>query len=154
MKLSKRLKAISDLVEPYSIIIDVGSDHAYLDIYLNLYKNCECLAIDKSNYCVQTAKKNAELYKAKIKSIQNDGLKNIKLKDEIIIISGMGTKNIIKILNDNITNDLILSSHTNILDLKKFLLNKNYIIDKEINVSDGKEYTILYAKYGKIRTTN
>lgn len=75
MKLSKRLKAISDLVEPYSSIIDVGSDHAYLDIYLNLYKNCECLAIDKSNYCVQTAKKNAELYKAKIKSIQNDGLK-------------------------------------------------------------------------------
>lgn len=47
-------------------------------------------------------------------------LKNIKLKDEIIIISGMGTRNIIKILNDNITNDLILSSHTNILDLKSF----------------------------------
>ncbi len=151
MKLSKRLKAISDLVQPGSNIIDVGSDHAYLDIYLNLYKNCTCLAIDKSYCCTQTARKNAEIYNANITAIQNDGLKNINLNDEIIIISGMGTKNIIKILDKNIKNDLILSSHTNILMLKNFLKSKNYNIEKELIISDGKTYNIIYAKYGGMK---
>ena len=34
MKLSRRLQAISDLINPNSKIIDVGADHAFLDIYL------------------------------------------------------------------------------------------------------------------------
>ena len=121
MKLSKRLKAISDLIEPNKKIIDVGSDHAFLDIYLNKYKNCQCLAIDKSKHCTETAIKNAKKYEANITAITNNGLNNIKLKDEIIVISGMGTKNMIDILNFNLENDLILSSHTNIDDLKNFL---------------------------------
>ena len=58
----------------------------------------------------------------------------------------MGTKNIIKILNFDIHNDLIISSHTNIEDLKEFLISKNYKIEKEISVNDKKDYTIIYAK--------
>lgn len=147
MKLSKRLKAISDLINPNSNIIDVGSDHAFLDIYLNKYKNCNCLAIDKSKYCTITALNNANKYEANIKAITNDGLNGIKLNDEIIVISGMGTKNIIKILNFEINNDLILSSHTNIEDLKSFLNEKNYYIHKEVIITDGKTYNIIYAKH-------
>ncbi len=146
MKLSKRLMAICDLIKPNSKIIDVGSDHAFLDIYLNKYKNCQCLAIDKSKHCTKTAINNAIKYQADIKAITNDGLKNINLKDEIIVISGMGTRNIIKILNFDIKNDLILSSHTNIDDLKTFLKDKNYSIYKEVIIEDGKTYDIIYAK--------
>ena len=147
MKLSKRLKAISDLIEPNKKIIDVGSDHAFLDIYLNKYKNCQCLAIDKSKHCTETAIKNAKKYEANITAITNNGLNNIKLKDEIIVISGMGTKNMIDILNFNLENDLILSSHTNIDDLKKFLKSKQYYIHKEVNIKERKTYNIIYAKY-------
>ena len=114
MKLSKRLKAISDLIPDDSFVIDVGSDHAFLDIYLNKYKNCQCLAIDKSKYCTETALANALKYDSEIMAITNDGLNGISLNDEIIVISGMGTRNIVKILDFDITNDLILSSHTNI----------------------------------------
>ena len=146
MKLSKRLKAISDLIEPNSKVIDVGADHAFLDIYLNLYKNCQCLAIDKSKYSTKTAIDNALKYKADIKTITNDGLKNIKLNDEIIVISGMGTRNIMKILNFDLKNDLILSSHTNIEDLKEFLKNKEYYIYKEVIVEEYKTYDVIYAK--------
>lgn len=148
MKLSKRLQTICDLINENSKIIDVGSDHAFLDIYLNKYKNCECLAIDKSKFCTITAIQNAQKYEANITAITNDGLNNIKLNDEIIVISGMGTRNIIKILNFDITNDLILSSHTNIDDLKDFLKSKNYYIDKEVIIEDGKTYDIICAKYG------
>ena len=146
MKLSRRLQAISDLINPNSKIIDVGADHAFLDIYLNIYKNCQCLAIDKSKYCTKTAVENAKKYKANIEAITNDGLNNIKLNNETIVISGMGTKNIIKILNFNITNDLILSSHTNIDELKEFLKEKNYYIYKEVIIEDGKTYDVIYAK--------
>ena len=147
MKLSKRLKAISDLIPANSKIIDVGSDHAFLDIYLNKYKNCQCLAIDKSKYCTETAINNAYKFEANIKAITNDGLTDITLHNEIIVISGMGTRNIIKILNFDITNDLILSSHTNIDDLKKFLEKKEYYIYKELIIEDGKTYNIIYAKH-------
>ncbi len=146
MKLSKRLKAISDLIPANSNVIDVGADHAFLDIYLNKYKNCKCLAIDKSKYCTNTAISNAKKYHANITAITNDGLNNINLNDEIIVISGMGTKNIQKILNFDLQNDLILSSHTNIEDLKHFLQTKNYFIYKELIIEDGKTYNIIYAK--------
>ena len=147
MKLSKRLKAISDLINPNSKVIDVGSDHAFLDIYLNKYKNCQCLAIDKSKYCTETAINNAIKFEANIKAITNNGLNGIILDNEIIVISGMGTRNIIKILNFDITNDLILSSHTNIYDLKEFLKEKEYYIYKELIIEDGKTYNIIYAKH-------
>ena len=147
MKLSKRLKAISDLINSNSKVIDVGSDHAFLDIYLNKYKNCQCLAIDKSKYCTETAINNARKFEANIKAITNDGLNGITLNNEIIVISGMGTRNIIKILNFDITNDLILSSHTNIDDLKEFLNEKEYYIYKELIIEDGKTYNIIYAKH-------
>lgn len=147
MKLSKRLQAICDLIPNGSHIIDVGSDHAFLDIYLNKYKNCECLAIDKSPHCTKTAIENAKKYEAHIQTLTNDGLTNINLNNEIIVISGMGTRNIQKILNFNIQNDLILSSHTNIEELKLFLKNKNYYIYKELSITDGKTYNIIYAKH-------
>ena len=146
MKISKRLKAISDLIKENSNVVDVGADHAFLDIYLNLYKNCQCLAIDKSKYSVQMAKENIKKYKANIKAITNDGLIGIKLKDEIIVISGMGTRKIKKILNFDIKNDLIISTHTNIEELKQFLKEKSYKICKELIVEDGKTYNIIYAK--------
>ena len=147
MRLSKRLKAISDLINPNSKVIDVGSDHAFLDIYLNKYKNCQCLAIDKSKYCTETAINNAIKFEANIKAITNNGLNGIILDNEIIVISGMGTRNIIKILNFDIINDLILSSHTNIYDLKEFLKEKEYYIYKELIIEDGKTYNIIYAKH-------
>ena len=146
MKLSKRLKALSDFIPNESHVIDVGADHAYLDIYLNLYKKCDCLALDKSKCCVKTASENAKKYTANIKVAINDGLKGIPLNNEIIVISGMGTKNIIKILSIDINNDLVLSSHTDINLLKEFLNSKSYNIVKEITINDGKIYNIIYAK--------
>ena len=46
IKISKRLEAISSLVPINTNIIDVGCDHAYLDIYLTLNNSNKCLATD------------------------------------------------------------------------------------------------------------
>lgn len=146
MKLKPRLKAIADLIEDNSKIIDVGADHGLLDIYLSKYKNCTCLATDISPKCIERAILNSIKYKATILTKVNNGLENLKLNNEIIIISGMGTRLIKKILNREIKNELIISSHTNIEELKEFLIQKNYKIIKEKKVIEKKEYTIIQAK--------
>ena len=146
LKIKPRLLKICELIEPNSKIIDVGADHALLDIYLNKYKNCTCLAIDISEKCIEKAKENIIKYEANVETKVNDGLKNIKLKDEIIVISGMGTKTIKEILDTDIKNDLLLVSHTKINELKEFLKEKNYQITIEKEIFDKKKYTIIYAK--------
>ena len=146
MKLKPRLKAIADLIEENSKIIDVGADHGLLDIYLSKYKNCTCLATDISQKCIERAILNSIKYNTTILTKVNNGLENLNLTDEIIVISGMGTRLIKKILKKEIKNDLIISSHTNIEELKEFLMNKNYNIINEIKIKEKKEYTIIYAK--------
>lgn len=146
MKLKPRLQAIADLIEENTKIIDVGADHGLLDIYLSKYKNCTCLATDISPKCIERAVLNSIKYKTTILTKVNNGLENLKLTNEIIVISGMGTRLIKKILDREIKNDLIISSHTNIDELKEFLKLKNYKIKKEIKVKEKKDYTIIYAK--------
>ena len=68
LKLKPRLLEICNLIEPNSKVIDVGADHALLDIYLNKYKNCSCLAIDISKECVIRAVKNSIKYDANIQN--------------------------------------------------------------------------------------
>ena len=154
MKLSKRLKAICDFVPENTKIIDIGADHALVDIYLTKYKNCDCLATDISKNAIENALKNIKKYEANVKTKITDGLNDIKLKNEIIIISGMGTPNIIKILNKKITNDIIISTHNKIPTLRKFMQKKGYHITKEIAVFDKHYYVITYYKYGKKKTNN
>lgn len=149
MKLKPRLQAIADLIEENSKIIDIGADHGLLDIYLAKYKNCSCLATDISAKCIEKAIENANKYQVSIKTKVTDGLEGINLNDEIIIISGMGTRLIKRILNKKITNDLIILSHTNIEELKEFLEDINYKIIKEITAKEKKEYKIIYAKTTK-----
>ena len=146
MKLKPRLQAIADLIEKKSKVIDVGADHGLLDIYLSKYKNCTCLAIDISPKCIERAVLNSIKYNTTILTKVNNGLENLNLNDEIVVISGMGTRLIKKILNISLSNDLIISSHTNIEELKEFLENKNYKIVTEKKVNDKKQYTIIYAK--------
>lgn len=146
MKLSKRLKAICDMVPFASSVIDIGTDHGYVPIYLNKFKKCNCLATDISENSLNKAKKNALKSSANINFLLTNGLENINLKSEIIIISGMGTQNILKILDKNLTNDLIISTNNDVKTLKKELDKKFYYIHEEKIVEEHKIYNIIYFK--------
>ena len=146
MKLKPRLLEIANLISNNSKVIDVGCDHALLDIYLTNYKNCTCLGIDKSKKCIERAIENASKYNSTVLLKVNDGLNNLKLNDEIIVISGMGTKSIKKILDIDLKNDLIIVTHTDTNELKQFLKYKNYDITLEKEIYDKHKYTIICAK--------
>ncbi|MCI9585912.1 MAG: SAM-dependent methyltransferase [Bacilli bacterium] len=154
MKLTKRLQAICDLIDEGSRVIDVGADHALVDIYLTKYKNCKCIATDISENCIQKAKENIKKNNLNIQTIVTDGLNNINLKDEKIIIAGMGAHTILKILNKNITNDLIISAHTDIPLLRKEIQKKGYYIENEKVIHEKHYYVITYYKYGKGKKQN
>lgn len=158
--ISERLKAIASLVHNGENVIDIGCDHGLLDIYLTLHNNNKCIASDINENALNQAKKNINKYNLenKIKTILSDGLNNIEINEKsTIIISGMGTSNIIKIVNkidDQYLNDLIISSHNEYEILRKEL-SKKYIIVDEIIVKDkNKFYLILklnkgHKKYNK-----
>ena len=119
MNLSKRLQAVATLVDIKSRVIDVGCDHAYLDIYLTLNNENKCIASDINKNALDIAKKNIKKYnlEEKIETKLTNGLTGIRVrKTDNIVISGMGTFTILDILKTNkLSNTLIISSNNNIL---------------------------------------
>lgn len=154
MKLSKRLQTIADMVDIGSNVYDIGCDHAYLDIYLaNL--GFKCTAIDSRDVVVQNAKKNVieSGLEKQIDVILNDGLKNIKIEtNDVVILAGLGTKSILEIIDDQFIENLIVQSNDDLYLLRKTLNQRNYYItDEKIVFENNKYYIIIKFKLGKVR---
>ena len=153
MNLSKRLEAVATLVDIGAKVIDVGCDHAYLDIYLTLNNDNKCIATDINENALSMAKTNIKKYKLsrKIKTILTDGLNDIDVeKSDNIVICGMGTNTILDILNtDKLSDVLIISTNNHVEILREEVIKKGYYIDTEIFLIDkNKPYIIIKFKKG------
>lgn len=149
--LSLRLKTVASFVPENSEIINVGTDHALLEIFLAQSKNVNSIGIDISPVSVYRAKKNIarEGLEKKVRILQNDGLKEIIIDNKIITISGLGTQTILNILKDVSGNDLIIQSNNNLYELRKKICQKGYYIYDEKAIYDKRWYVIIYFKAGK-----
>lgn len=157
MKLNKRLTAIAKCVGDNSNVIDVGCDHALLDIYLVLNKkNVNCIASDVKEGPLEQAKKNIDKYKLydNIKLRLGNGIEPIDNTIDTIVISGMGGNTIIDILCDGKSflshvKKIIVSPNSDIYKFRKFVNRINFRIDYEEVVEDnGKFYPIIVLKKG------
>lgn len=155
MKINKRLKAIADLIDYDTNVIDVGCDHALLDIYLTINGRNKCIASDINKNALENAIKNIKKYNLnnKIETIISNGLENIKIpNNNTIIISGMGTNTIIKILeNTDIKkiDNLIIQSNNQLYLLRKKLVKLGFYIVKEIVIKEKNiYYDIIKLKKG------
>ena len=150
--ISKRLNVIASLVDS-NRIIDIGCDHALLDIYLT-NKGINCVAIDNKETVLDKARENIKKNNLldKIKIICSNGLENYNvLGNENVIIAGMGTNTILNILQNkkfNKINTLIIQSNNNLYELRKKICKLGYYIDKEIVIFDKKYYNIIRFKRG------
>jgi len=150
--LSKRLKAICSLVEEQNVI-DIGCDHALLDIYLTI-NGKNCVAIDNKESVLKYARENIEKYNltGKIKVILSNGLNDCQInKNETVVISGMGTNTIIEILKNPkfmYINTLIIQSNNELEKLRKYLVQIGYYIENELVVFEKKYYVIMKLKRG------
>ena len=159
MILSKRLEAVATLVDIGARVIDIGCDHAYLDIYLTLNNDNICIATDINKNALDMAKKNIKKYKLqdKIETVLTDGLTDIEVKEkDNIVISGMGTHTILDILKTNtLSETLIISSNNDIEILREEVIKLGYIVESEIFLIDKeKPYIIIkfikgYKRYSK-----
>ncbi len=162
IKLSKRLEAISSLVPVDAKVIDVGCDHALLDIYLYQNKiSKKIIATDVNENALGNAKDNIKKLKLDndIETRLGNGLDPLKENDDIdtIIMAGMGAHTIIGILKNNYhklknINNIIIQSNTKLFFLRKEMMKLNYKIDNELMVLDNKKtYTIIKYIKGKQR---
>ena len=135
------------MIEKGSKVIDVGCDHALLDIYLAMMKNCCCIAADINSNALAQAKYNIKRFGAKnIDTVLTDGLTGIDVQDDdIIVISGMGAATIEHILSSSdSSNTLIISSHNDWEMVRKTVVALKYKIEEEKFVIDkGKGYIII-----------
>ena len=148
---SKRLLEIASLVPVHSTVVDVGCDHGLLDIYLTLHRNCKCTASDINENCLKSARENIKKYSLteKIKVVTSDGLDNVKYKkSDYIIIAGMGTNTILKILENHDLDNVIIQTNTDLFDFRETITD-NYIIEDEKVVKErGIYYVIMKLRKG------
>lgn len=162
MKINARLKKIGDLVEANSFCLDIGCDHALLDIYLvNQNKNIKAIASDIASGPVEQAKQNIkrEHLENEIEVRLGDGLSTYSEEVNTAIISGMGGRTIIGICKNNYKifkkiDTYILSPNNYQEDVKRFMCKNGYYIENEEFVKDKKFiYQILIFKKGKRKYT-
>ena len=158
MKINARLKKIGDLVEANSTCLDVGCDHALLDIYLlKLNKNIKAIASDINERPLKSAEENIKREKlnGKIELRLGDGLNTYTNDVNTVIISGMGGRNIIGILKNNLKvlkkiDTLIISPNNYQEEVKRYLTKNKFYISNEEFVKDKKFiYQIIIFKKGK-----
>ena len=153
---SNRIKLIASYIDENDKVLDVGTDHALLPIYL-VKNNITNLAdgSDISEKVLDSAKRNVkELgYENIINLFISDGLKNISVeKYNTLVVAGMGYSTIKNILQSNkldTINKLILQSNNHVEDLRRFLNQINYKIISEDCLKDKSiNYTLILAEKG------
>ena len=156
VKLSERLKLIASFIPDNVYLIDVGCDHALLDIYLvQTKKSIKVIASDINEKPLQGAAENIKKYGLldKIELIQSDGLKQISDKVDTIVISGMGGILISEILDKkylgNIKN-IILAPNNEFPTVRKTLYKNGFSLEQEILIREKNiTYLVIKALKGK-----
>ena len=155
--LSKRLLSLTKYIDKTDRLIDIGCDHALLDIYI-IKNNIagSMIASDVHENALSAGIKNIKLNRLskKIDTRLGSGLEVLTDKDDIntILISGMGSSTIIDIVNNpyiNNINKLIIQSNNDHELLRKTLTSMGYMItDEEYLVDNKKHYINIVFKKG------
>ena len=162
IKLSKRLQLVASIVPDNSCVIDVGCDHALLDIYLaTTLTNIKILATDINQNPLKSAKINIKKYnlEEKIKIEQKNGIENLDKSIDTVIIAGMGGILISDILKNkkNLKNvdTIIVAPNNDFSSVRKTLIKNSYYIEKEeLIIEKEKVYLVIKAVRGKSKKIN
>ena len=160
--ISKRLELVASFVPQGSILLDVGSDHAYLPIELVEKGQIErAIAGEVVEGPYQSAVKNVEAHglKEKIQVRLANGLAAFEEEDQVtvITIAGMGGRLIATILEeglDKLSNiqRLILQPNNREDDLRIWLQEHGFrIVAESILEEAGKFYEILVVEAGQMK---
>ena len=160
--ISKRLELVASFVPQGAILLDVGSDHAYLPIELVERGQIEgAIAGEVVEGPYQSAVKNVEAHglKEKIQVRLANGLAAFEETDQVsvITIAGMGGRLIARILEEGLyklanVGRLILQPNNREDDLRIWLQDNGFqIVAESILEEAGKFYEILVVEVGQMK---
>ena len=163
--ISKRLELVASFVPQGAILLDVGSDHAYLPIELIERGQIEsAIAGEVVEGPYQSAVKNVEAHglKEKIQVRLANGLAAFEEADQIsvITIAGMGGRLIARILEEGLdkladVERLILQPNNREDDLRIWLQDHGFeIVAESILEESGKFYEILVVEAGQMKLSS
>lgn len=153
--LTPRLRMIASLVPECSTVCDIGTDHAYVAIYLAKKGIAEkIIAADIKRGPLLQAEKNITAFNVgdKVKTRLSDGFSAIRENEaECAIIAGMGGETIAQILEqEKGCKYFVLQMQTAHKHLREYLSTHGYVIVKEAIAREGnKMYTALLALRGE-----
>ncbi len=159
LELTPRLQLLADRVPPGARLADVGTDHAYLPVWLRLHgRVVSAIACDLREGPLARARETGRAYGAdEIDFRLGDGLSVVSPEEaDTIVIAGMGGENIAAILEQapwtaDGVHRLLLQPMTRAEVLRRFLMEHGYAIRREILVRDrGTLYPVMEAAGGEM----
>lgn len=161
MKLGERLQSIADMVPVGMTMADIGTDHAYLPIYLTTQGIVTQAIAGDIHYGPYLSAKNA-VAAAQLEQVisvrQGNGLDVVRPGEaEVAVIAGMGGLNIIDILRSrpevSVTlKRLIVQPMIAAAAVRMWLQTNGWqIINEQLVQEDGKLYQIIAAEPGESR---
>ncbi|MBO5460405.1 MAG: SAM-dependent methyltransferase [Ruminococcus sp.] len=153
MELSKRMQAVADLVTVGNKVADIGTDHAYIPIYL-IEENISpaVIAMDINEGPLEIAENHIKenQLQEKIQLRLSNGFEKLKpYEAETAVIAGMGGALVIRILDTyrDVTDsmkEIILQPQSEIAKVRKYLLEEGFsILEEDMVVEDGKYYPMM-----------
>lgn len=156
MELSKRLKAVADMVGTGSVLADIGTDHAYIPIWLVSRESVpRAVAMDVNEGPLKRAQENIRQngLEEKIETRLSDGFKALAPGEaDAAVIAGMGGGLTIRILKSGMEvvrslKECILQPQSEIDKVRTFLLEEGFSFIREDMVEeDGKYYPMMCVR--------
>lgn len=163
MELKGRLKLIADKTPACNTICDIGTDHAYIPIYLVKKGICrKGIAADVKSGPITAARENIRAYGLDdfIETRLGDGLEPVKSGEaDVIIIAGMGGTLIKDILERGMqkaksAKTLVLQPMNSVEVLRKWLYDNGFdIFDESLAIEGEKIYNVINAVWDGISRT-
>lgn len=159
MELSRRLNAVANLVTEGASVADIGTDHAYIPIYLaENHISSHIIAMDINRGPLEKAKEHILEYgfEKMIQTRLSDGLSGMKPGEaDTMIAAGMGGGLVVRILQNSpqaveSVREFILQPQSEIHKVRAYLNNNGFVITEEDMVEEGgKYYPMMKAVHGK-----
>ncbi len=162
--MTPRLLAVACMVNKSRRVADIGTDHAYVPVYLVLNNMAEgALAMDINEGPLMRADENIKRFSLsdKIVTRLSNGLNELKNNEaDTVIIAGMGGILINTILDSDknrltSVKNYVLQPMTAVEETRKYLAENGFkIVDEALAKENEKIYTIIKAVPGRMEINN
>jgi tRNA (adenine22-N1)-methyltransferase len=157
-KISRRLEIIASMLMNGDVVVDVGTDHAYLLITLmEEHKFNRAVGVDVHQGPYEAAVENVDAsgFKDSIEIRLGDGLGPVSSEEmDSVAIAGMGGYTICKILREypgktSRINQLVLQPQSSPDRVRELLLELGFgIVEERLLKEDGRLYVVISAMRG------